>query len=154
MNLAPQELELVDDLAAHAGRLVHNARLAAELGGRVRALQARTAALREALKSLVSAQDGERRRLERNLHDGAQHELLALLLSLQVLRPALTDGEDGETRGALDELLELRGRVRSTAQAVQELCGGGLPPELARGGPVAALAPVVGGLRRAASRSR
>jgi signal transduction histidine kinase len=148
-SLGARELELVDDLAAHAGRLVHNARLAAELAGRVRVLQAQTAALREALRSLVSAQDGERRRLERNLHDGAQHELLALLLSLQALRPALTGAEVGETHRALAELSELRGRLRSTGWAVEELCGGGLPAELADGGPVAALAPVAESLRRA-----
>jgi PAS domain S-box-containing protein len=61
---------------------------------------------------LVAAGDDARRRLERNLHDGAQQRLMSLLLSLRLARstapePALFDGPIGELIAALEELREL-----------------------------------------------
>jgi PAS domain S-box-containing protein len=61
---------------------------------------------------LVTAADESRRRLERNLHDGAQQRLMSLLLSLRMARakaqePGLFDGPIAELVAALDELREL-----------------------------------------------
>jgi PAS domain S-box-containing protein len=67
---------------------------------------------------IVAAADAERKRLERNLHDGAQQRLIALLLSLRVARGRTeTPGVESLLDGAIDEL----------AAAVQDL------RELARG---------------------
>ena len=73
--------------------------------------------LRASRVRLVEAQDAERRRLERNLHDGAQQRLASLALSLRLARDRLGDGDGeaaellasaGEELGlALDELREL-----------------------------------------------
>ena len=97
--------------AGAAARLaLENERLQAEL-------RAQLAELRASRKRIVSAGDEERRRLERDLHDGAQQRLLSLGLALQLARGKLGAdangaGEllteaDGELRAALDELREL-----------------------------------------------
>jgi PAS domain S-box-containing protein len=71
--------------------------------------------LRRSRARLVAAGDEERKRLERNLHDGAQQHLVALLLSLKTLRTRTEDVATAEALGAaiyelqeaLDELVEL-----------------------------------------------
>ena len=60
---------LVSDLAAQAGLVLRNVRLIEDL--------------RASRQRLVAAQDEERRRLERNIHDGAQQQLVALAIQLQ-----------------------------------------------------------------------
>jgi len=97
--------------AGAAARLaLENERLQAEL-------RAQLAELRASRARIVSAGDEERRRLERDLHDGAQQRLLSLGLALQLARAKLGPGADGtaellgeadgELRAALDELREL-----------------------------------------------
>jgi signal transduction histidine kinase len=141
--------QILTELAGHAGQLVHNAQLAAELAEHVDVLQDRTAELRLTLGAIVEAQDEERRRLERNLHDGAQHEILALMMGLQTVAPAWNSAQPPDLRGAVEELGELRLRVQETARTVEELCGGALPAELVAGGPAPALEQAATGLRRA-----
>jgi signal transduction histidine kinase len=70
-SLTPVEEKLLGDLAHQAGLVLKNVRLTADL-------QRRLEELRASRQRLVSAQDAERRRLERNLHDGAQQHLVAL----------------------------------------------------------------------------
>jgi signal transduction histidine kinase len=95
--------------AGAAARLaLENERLQAEL-------RAQLAELRASRARIVSAGDEERRRLERNLHDGAQQRLLSLGLALQLVRAKLGPNgasdvlaeADVELRAALDELREL-----------------------------------------------
>jgi signal transduction histidine kinase len=97
--------------AGAAARLaLENERLQAEL-------RAQLSELRASRARIVSAGDEERRRLERNLHDGAQQRLLSLGLALQLARARLhpdmngaaelLDDADDELRAALDELREL-----------------------------------------------
>jgi signal transduction histidine kinase len=101
---------LLQAAGAAALLALENERLQAEL-------RAQLAELRASRKRIVSAGDEERRRLERDLHDGAQQRLLSLGLALQLARGKLGAdangaGEllteaDGELRAALDELREL-----------------------------------------------
>ena len=98
------------EAAGSAARLaLENERLQAEL-------RSQLAELRGSRVRLVKASDAERRRLERDLHDGAQQRLLALGLALQLLRSrvdaqgdgaALLDEADRELQEALRELREL-----------------------------------------------
>ncbi|MFL5766926.1 MAG: hypothetical protein ACJ758_03670, partial [Actinomycetota bacterium] len=74
--LSPTEDKLVEDLAAQAGLVLRNARLTAELLANVEELRA-------SRRRLVAAQDEERRKIERNLHDGAQQHLVALAVNLR-----------------------------------------------------------------------
>ncbi|TMK44223.1 MAG: GAF domain-containing protein [Actinobacteria bacterium] len=69
--VSPEEAKLLAHLAAQAGLVLRNVRLTEELRARLDELQASRV-------RIVAAQDQERRRLERNLHDGAQQQLVAL----------------------------------------------------------------------------
>ena len=115
------ELDLVDqpallEAAGSAARLaLENARLQAEL-------RAQLVELRESRARIVRAGDDERRRLERDLHDGAQQRLLALGMGLQMLhahvdpaaRELLADSEN-ELHHALRELRELAHGIHPAA---------------------------------------
>ena len=99
---------LVDSVAAAARLAIDNERLQAQLRTQLEQLHASRA-------RLVHAADIERRRLERDLHDGAQQRLLALGLALNLLRDLTTDAAadilldeaDHELAQALQELREL-----------------------------------------------
>jgi signal transduction histidine kinase len=101
---------LVESVAATAGLFLDNERLQTELRAQLDALRASRA-------RVVQSADAERRRLERDLHDGAQQRLLGLGLVLQLLRgrlteanhgsPELLDEADHELQHALRELREL-----------------------------------------------
>jgi signal transduction histidine kinase len=67
-QITPIEINLMDDLAHQAGLVLKNVGLTADLPARLGDLQA-------SRQRLVAAQDDERRRLERNLHDGAQQRV-------------------------------------------------------------------------------
>jgi signal transduction histidine kinase len=72
------ERKLVADLAAQAGLVLRNAALTEDLLATIEEL-------RRSRQRLVAAQDEERRRLERNLHDGAQQRIVALTVQLGLL---------------------------------------------------------------------
>ncbi len=61
--------------------------------------------LRASRQRLVAAQDEERRRLERNLHDGAQQDLVALAIKLR-LASTVVEEDTAEARQLLGELQE------------------------------------------------
>ena len=107
--LTPIEQKLVDDLAHQAGLVLKNVGLSADL-------QARLDELRASRQRLVSAQDLERRRLERNLHDGAQQHLVALKVKLGLAEMLLS--RDPEKAAATLDAAEGR-RRRSTGDAAR-----------------------------------
>jgi signal transduction histidine kinase len=131
------ERRLVDELAAHAGLIVRNAVLTAELAHHVEQLSAQADELRRSRRRVIAAQDAERRRLERDLHDGAQQVLVAALMGLRTLTiPADgADGADGRRR-AQRQLGELLG---STSETLAELCAGRGPRSLTEHGLATAL---------------
>ena len=71
--------DLIEAVRAAAGIALDNDRLQAEA-------QARLAEVQASRERIVAAGDAERRRLERNLHDGAQQRLVALSLQLRMLQ--------------------------------------------------------------------
>jgi signal transduction histidine kinase len=105
-----EEPELVESVAAAAALAVQHERLNAELRARVEELRA-------SRQRLVEAGIAERRRLERNLHDGAQQRLVAMSLSMRLAQAKLRKDPDGaerlmaaaqeELQLALEELREL-----------------------------------------------
>jgi signal transduction histidine kinase len=114
------EPELLDGVAAAAGIALENARLHADL-------RARLEELRGSRARIVEAGDAERRRLERNLHDGAQQRLVAVALQLQLLRSRIRSDPDTaeELAGAasaelMESLQELRELARGLHPAVLE----------------------------------
>jgi signal transduction histidine kinase len=108
--LLEHEPELLRAIGAAAGLSLENERLAAELRASLEEVRASRA-------RIVEAGDRERRRLERNLHDGAQQRLVALSLALGVARnkvsadpgaaERLIESAQGELQHALSELREL-----------------------------------------------
>jgi signal transduction histidine kinase len=113
--------------------MVRNARLAAELGRHVELVAEQAEELRRSRARVVMAQDAERVRLERDLHDGAQQELIAVLLGL----------------GPAEDLGELQALLDSTSRTMRELCDGDLPAPLVEGGVAAGLEASLPALRRA-----
>jgi signal transduction histidine kinase len=103
------EPQLVRTAGAAAALALENQRLSAEL-------RARIEELRTSRARIVEAGDAARRRLERNLHDGAQSRLVALALKLRIARAraegepelaAMLDESRAELQASLDELREL-----------------------------------------------
>jgi signal transduction histidine kinase len=133
--LTPVERGLLGDLAVQAGLALRNVRLTTELEQRVAETSARAAELRASRARVVAAQDAERRRLERDLHDGAQQHLVALSVKLRLVR--MLAGSAPERARAL--LAELQVGTEQAQRALAALAGGVYPAQLAEGGLVPAL---------------
>jgi signal transduction histidine kinase len=84
--LSPVDLRLLDDFASQAGLVLRNVRLTAELATSLEAISAQAVEIRASRRRIVDAQDAERRRVERDIHDGAQQYLVALMVQLRVAR--------------------------------------------------------------------
>src|SRR3954454_6828933 len=91
--------------------------------------------LRASRARIVQATDAERRRLERDLHDGAQQRLVALLLSLRVIRSRV-EGEPADAARLLDEAIE---ELAGATSELRELARGIHPAILTDRGLAAAL---------------
>jgi len=113
------EDKLLAHLASQAGLVLRNVRLTAEL-------QATIEDLRASRRRLVRAQDTERQRIERNLHDGAQQQLVALMIQLTVLDDAADD--PAEVRQLTGEL---RDGLHAALDDLRALARGIYPPLLA-----------------------
>ena len=98
--LTPVEERLFAGLAAQAGPVVHGVQLRAELSNRVVELSRRAEELRHSRERLVDAYDEERRRLERDIHDGAQQHLVALTVNLR-LAETIAKSSPERARGVL-----------------------------------------------------
>lgn len=85
-SLTAVEERLFAGLAAQAGLMLRLAGLRAELEDRQRELAARAGDLQASRERVVSTQDAERRRLERDIHDGAQQHLVALTVNLRLVQ--------------------------------------------------------------------
>jgi signal transduction histidine kinase len=125
--LTPTEDKLLEDLASQAGLVLRNARLTAEL-------QASVDELRASRRRLVDAQDEERRKIERNLHDGAQQQLVALTVQLGLLERLADDPERVRQTSA-----QLQSALRDALDDLRDLARGIYPPLLADKGLPAAL---------------
>ncbi|MGZ8805293.1 MAG: histidine kinase, partial [Microbacterium sp.] len=104
---------LVSDLAAQAGLLLRNVRLIEDL--------------RASRQRLVRAQDEERRRLERNIHDGVQQQLVALNVQLGLLAKTISRDPGKATEMAS----ALQAQATSTLEDLRDLARGIYPPLLA-----------------------
>jgi signal transduction histidine kinase len=125
--LTPTEDKLLQDLASQAGLVLRNVRLATEL-------QSTIDELRASRLRLVGAQDEERRKIERNLHDGAQQQLVALTVQLGLLERLADDPERVRQIAT-----QLQGELRDALDELRDLARGIYPPLLADKGLVAAL---------------
>jgi signal transduction histidine kinase len=126
------------ELSRRLGVLLHNRALDAALQQSLDDLQRTNEELRASRHRLVSAADAERRRIERDIHDGAQQHLAALAVNLGLARQMLADEAEDVT--AVRELLdELATGVRATIAEVRDLAHGVYPPLLRQSGLAEAL---------------
>jgi signal transduction histidine kinase len=126
---------LLEEVGAAASLALDHERLEAEA-------RAQLEQLRAARARTIAAGDAERRRLERDLHDGAQQRLVVLSFALRLLRGQLDDAHagridaaEGELRSALEELRELAHGIypavlvdEGLATALEALTETGLAP--------------------------
>ena len=127
-SLTPTEDRLLADLAAQVGLVLKNAGLTEQLLARLEEIQA-------SRQRLVAAQDHERRRIERNIHDGAQQQLVALAIKLSLTESLIGTDPDGER----ELLAELRADAAGAVEDLRDLARGIYPPLLASAGLTAAL---------------
>jgi len=98
-------------------------------------LRAEVADLRASRERLVLAADADRQRLERDLHEGAQQQLVALAVNIQ-LAESLLDTDSAAAKALLEEMgRDVRQALREAAQLAQRI----YPPPLELGGLAAAL---------------
>jgi signal transduction histidine kinase len=117
----PTKEALIKDLAAQAGLVLRNVRLIEELRG--------------SRRRIVAAQDERARKLERNIHDGAQQQLVALQVKLRLADGVLE--RDAAKAHAL--LAELQRESNEALEDLRDLARGIYPPLLADRGLAAAL---------------
>jgi signal transduction histidine kinase len=127
------EPELMDAAAAAARLSLENARLQAEL-------RAQLVAVRESRARIVAAGDAERRRIEQDLHDGAQQRLVALALELRSAQHRLGKSLDPALESVLESTV---GGLQRAVEELRELAHGVHPPILTQGGLAAALEDLV-----------
>ena len=120
-TLTSADERLLADLASHAGLVLRNLRLIEEL--------------RASRQRLVTAQDVERRKIERNLHDGAQQHLVALSINLG-LAGSLLDGDPAQAKEIVEQL---KSDAAEALENLRDLARGIYPPLLADRGLAAAL---------------
>jgi signal transduction histidine kinase len=119
--LRPAGQQLVADVASQAGLVLSNAGLIEDL--------------RASRQRLVTAQDEERRRLERNIHDGAQQDLVALAIKVR-LADMTVDEDPAQARQILGEV---QTDTAGALENLRDLARGIYPPLLADLGLAAAL---------------
>ena len=135
-SVSPAEDKLLLDLSSQAGVVLSNVRLTADLEARLEQIARQAAELRASRQRIVLAQDAERRRLERNIHDGAQQHLVALAVKLRLAR-GLIRTDPARARAMLEEL---RGEIDLALDTLNALSLGIYPPLLEEQGIAAALA--------------
>jgi signal transduction histidine kinase len=111
--MTPAKERLVADLASQAGLVLRNVGLVEEL--------------RESRRRLVAAQDHERRKLERNIHDGAQQQLVALAVKARLARQLA----DRDPLGTAQMLQQIEEETTVALDDLRDLARGIYPPLLA-----------------------
>jgi signal transduction histidine kinase len=119
--MSPSRERLIRDLASQAGLVLRNVRLIEEL--------------RESRLRIVTAQDERAKKLERNIHDGAQQQLVALAVRLR-LAEQLAARDPGRVPSML---AELRDEANDALENLRDLARGIYPPLLADKGLTQAL---------------
>lgn len=117
----PSKERLIRDLASQAGLVLRNVRLIEEL--------------RASRQRLVAAQDQERRKLERNIHDGAQQQLVALQVKQRLVEGMI----ERDPSKALELMSQLQADTADALDTLRDLARGIYPPLLADQGLRAAL---------------
>ncbi|HEV8164106.1 MAG TPA: GAF domain-containing sensor histidine kinase, partial [Actinomycetota bacterium] len=130
-----EDERVLAELARQVGLALHNVRLDSALQASLDELRRKAEELQASRARIVAAADAERRRIERNLHDGAQQRLVALAVKLGLAR-RLAGADPEQTRTMLDELRE---ELKDAVDELRSLAHGIYPPLLMDQGLAAAL---------------
>ena len=118
--VTPADRRLLADVAAASGLLLRNVSLNSEL-------EQRAADVRDSRRRLVVAQDAERLRLERDLHDGAQQQVVALKVKLGIVR-AIAQREGADE--IVTQVASLADETQQAVDALRAVAHGIYPPLL------------------------
>ncbi|HQZ33410.1 MAG TPA: histidine kinase [Ilumatobacteraceae bacterium] len=121
---------VVTELARQVGLALHNVQLDSALQASMVVLQETNLELQQSRLRIVSAGDAERRRLERNLHDGAQQHLVAMAVKLRMAEELIED----DPREGVKVIEELRNNLKDAIIELRALAHGIYPPLLSSGG--------------------
>jgi signal transduction histidine kinase len=134
VSLTAADESLLAEVAAHARVLVNNALLTVRLARQVQKLSVHAEQLTDSRHRVVAAQDAERKRLERDLHDGAQQALVAAIIGLRMVRASGLDRSE-----AITDLAELSQVLETARNTLLDLCGTSVPAVVAEAGLVGAV---------------
>jgi signal transduction histidine kinase len=129
------EDRVLTELARQVGLALHNVQLDTALQASLDELRATNEELRASRVRIVAAGDAERRKLERNLHDGAQQHLVSLAVKLRLAKDAVVD-DPADAEAMIDEI---RGNLQEAITELRSLAHGIYPPLLMSGGLAEAL---------------
>jgi signal transduction histidine kinase len=121
---------VLTELARQVGLALHNAQLDTALQSSLDELRRQADELRASRARIVASGDAERRRVERNLHDGAQQHLVALAINLRLAKDIVAE----DPPAAMEMLDELGVAVQDTIKELRELAHGIYPPLLVDSG--------------------
>jgi len=133
--LLAEDRRLLASLAGQAAAAARGIQLTEQLSERLRQIERQAAELTASRDRVVAAQDAERRRIQRDLHDGVQQEVVALTAKLGLARRRLGRGDPSGERllvGLQDGLADLNRTLREVAHAIH-------PPILADHGLLSAV---------------
>ena len=156
-GLHAQRHHLLADIADGLGVVLQASRSGIELERQLRAALAHAEEIAVSRRRTVAEMDGERRRIERDLHDGAQHHLVSLRLTLGLVEHQVATGELDQAR---EWLAKLAGQLADAEAVLAETADGVSSLLLAEQGLVAALRAELGaahppvGVRRRRGRRR
>ena len=129
-RLAGEGDPTLEEVAREVGVALNKARLDAALQESLQQLRIKADELQASRTRLVAAADEERRRIERNLHDGAQQHLVALAVKVRLL-DQLAEKDPARARSLMDQLQE---DVKSALEELRVLAHGIYPPLLSSNG--------------------
>jgi signal transduction histidine kinase len=141
-HFSEEDDRVLAELARQVGLALHNVQLDSALQATLDEVRRQAEELRASRTRIVATADAERRKIERNLHDGAQQHLVALAVNLRLIKDIVEE----DPQGAVEMLDALAGDVKDTIQELRDLAHGIYPPLLLDSGLTEAL-------RAAASRS-
>jgi signal transduction histidine kinase len=121
-----QEDQVLIELARQVGLALHNVELDSALQASLEEVQRQADELRASRTRIVAATDAERRRIERDLHDGAQQHLVALAVKLRLVQQ-LSDSDPSKVKEMLDEL---GANLQEAVQELRNFAHGIYPPLL------------------------
>jgi signal transduction histidine kinase len=125
-HFTDEDDRVLTELARQVGLALHNVQLDSALQESLEHLQVANDELRASRARIVATGDAERRKIERNLHDGAQQHLVALAVNLRLAKDLVEE----DPASAVEMLEALGDAVRDTIQELRDLAHGIYPPLL------------------------